>query len=108
VTQFGKERVINTPICESAVVSEWDYLLMVTKRLLKCSLLILFRQDSIHCEFISQIALSMVRKSRCCSTNALWRWNAKGPFHSQTNEAWFTKPGLKVVYPAFPYDAKVC
>jgi 2-oxoisovalerate dehydrogenase E1 component len=30
-----------------------------------------------------------------------------GPFHSQTNEAWFTKtPGLKIVYPAFPYDAK--
>jgi 2-oxoisovalerate dehydrogenase E1 component len=30
-----------------------------------------------------------------------------GPFHSQTNEAWFTHtPGLKVVYPAFPYDAK--
>ncbi len=30
-----------------------------------------------------------------------------GPFHSQTNEAWFTKtPGLKVVYPAFPADAK--
>jgi 2-oxoisovalerate dehydrogenase E1 component len=32
---------------------------------------------------------------------------AAGPFHSQTNEAWFTKtPGLKVVYPAFPSDAK--
>jgi len=32
---------------------------------------------------------------------------AAGPFHSQTNEAWFTKtPGLKVIYPAFPYDAK--
>jgi len=30
-----------------------------------------------------------------------------GPFHSQTNEAWFTKtPGLKVIYPAFPYDVK--
>ena len=30
-----------------------------------------------------------------------------GPFHSQSNEAWFTKtPGLKVVYPAFPSDAK--
>ncbi|MGA9324777.1 MAG: transketolase C-terminal domain-containing protein, partial [Salegentibacter sp.] len=30
-----------------------------------------------------------------------------GPFHSQTNEAWFLKtPGLKVVYPAFPCDAK--
>ena len=30
-----------------------------------------------------------------------------GPFHSQTKEAWFTKtPGLKVVYPAFPKDAK--
>jgi 2-oxoisovalerate dehydrogenase E1 component len=51
-----------------------------------------------------------------------YRWNQKadivirmpcgaglgaGPFHSQTNEAWFTHtPGLKVVYPAFPYDAK--
>ncbi|MBY0488145.1 MAG: dehydrogenase, partial [Flavobacteriaceae bacterium] len=51
-----------------------------------------------------------------------YRWNEKadvvvrmpcgggtqaGPFHSQTNEAWFTKtPGLKVVYPAFPYDVK--
>ena len=32
---------------------------------------------------------------------------AAGPFHSQSNEAWFTHtPGLKVVYPAFPYDAK--
>ena len=30
-----------------------------------------------------------------------------GPFHSQSNEAWFTHtPGLKVVYPAFPADAK--
>ena len=30
-----------------------------------------------------------------------------GPFHSQTNEAWFTKtPGLIVVYPSFPFDAK--
>ena len=30
-----------------------------------------------------------------------------GPFHSQSNEAWFTHtPGLKVVYPAFPKDAK--
>ena len=53
---------------------------------------------------------------------SFYRWNEKadvvvrmpcgagvgaGPFHSQTNEAWFTKvPGLKVVYPAFPQDAK--
>ena len=30
-----------------------------------------------------------------------------GPFHSQSNEAWFTKtPGLKIAYPAFPDDAK--
>lgn len=30
-----------------------------------------------------------------------------GPFHSQSNEAWFTKtPGLKVVYPSTPFDAK--
>jgi 2-oxoisovalerate dehydrogenase E1 component len=36
----------------------------------------------------------------------LRRWNQAGPFHSQTNEAWFTKTRLKVVYPAFLYDAK--
>ena len=49
VAQFGKERVRNTPICESAVVSaEWDYLLMVNKRLLKCSLQILFPLDLIQ------------------------------------------------------------
>jgi len=37
----------------------------------------------------------------------MWRRIGAGPYHSQTNEAWFTKtPGLKVVYPAFPYDAK--
>ncbi len=30
-----------------------------------------------------------------------------GPFHSQSNEAWFTTvPGLKIIYPAFPYEAK--
>ena len=37
----------------------------------------------------------------------MWAGVGAGPFHSQTNEAWFTKtPGLIVVYPAFPYDAK--
>ncbi|MBF8247472.1 MAG: dehydrogenase [Bacteroidetes bacterium] len=51
-----------------------------------------------------------------------YRWNQKvsvvvrmptgagvgaGPFHSQSNEAWFTHvPGLKVVYPSTPFDAK--
>jgi 2-oxoisovalerate dehydrogenase E1 component len=46
-------------------------------------------------------------KTQMWWSNALWRRNASRTFHSQTNEAWFTKtPGLKVVYPAFPYDAK--
>jgi 2-oxoisovalerate dehydrogenase E1 component len=40
-------------------------------------------------------------------SDALWRRNASRTFHSQTNEAWFTKtPGLKVVYPAFPMTQK--
>jgi 2-oxoisovalerate dehydrogenase E1 component len=109
VTQFGKERVRNTPICESAVVST------------AMGLSINGYKAVVEMQFADFVStgfnpiVNLLAKSH-------YRWGEKadvvirmpcgagtqaGPFHSQTNEAWFTKtPGLKVVYPAFPYDAK--
>ncbi|MBL4605061.1 MAG: dehydrogenase, partial [Flavobacteriaceae bacterium] len=107
--QFGKERVRNTPICESAIVSA-AYGLSVTG--------IKSVMEMQFADFVStgfNPIVNLLAKSH-------YRWSQKadivvrmpcgagvgaGPFHSQTNEAWFTKtPGLKVIYPAFPEDAK--
>ncbi|HLF52820.1 dehydrogenase E1 component subunit alpha/beta [Flavobacterium sp.] len=109
VAQFGKERVRNTPICESAVVSA------------AMGLSINGHKAIVEMQFADFVStgfnpvVNLLAKSH-------YRWLEKadvvvrmpcgggtqaGPFHSQTNEAWFTKtPGLKVVYPAFPYDVK--
>ena len=109
VDQFGRERVRNTPICESAIVSA-AYGLSVNG--MKAVMEMQFA------DFVSSgfnPIVNLLAKSH-------YRWNQNadvvvrmpcgagvgaGPFHSQTNEAWFTKtPGLKVIYPAFPEDAK--
>jgi len=106
---FGKDRVINTPICESAVVSAGMGLSINGYKAIV---------EMQFADFVStgfNPIVNLLAKSH-------YRWSEKadvvvrmpcgggtqaGPFHSQTNEAWFTKtPGLKVVYPAFPYDAK--
>nr|WP_233273972.1 dehydrogenase E1 component subunit alpha/beta [Altibacter lentus] len=109
VEAFGKERVRNTPICESAIVSA------------AMGLSITGFKAMVEMQFADFVTsgfnpiINYLAKSH-------YRWNEKadvvirmpcgagvgaGPFHSQTNEAWFTHtPGLKVVYPAFPYDAK--
>jgi 2-oxoisovalerate dehydrogenase E1 component len=109
VEQFGKDRVRNTPICESAVVSA------------AMGLSINGYKAIVEMQFADFVStgfnpiVNLLAKSH-------YRWLEKadvvvrmpcgggtqaGPFHSQTNEAWFTKtPGLKVVYPAFPYDVK--
>lgn len=109
VEQFGKDRVRNTPICESAIVSA------------AMGLSINGFKTVVEMQFADFVTsgfnpiINYLAKSH-------YRWNEKadvvvrmpcgagvgaGPFHSQTNEAWFTHtPGLKVVYPAFPYDAK--
>lgn len=106
---FGKDRVRNTPICESAIVSA------------AMGLSINGFKAIVEMQFADFVTsgfnpiINYLAKSH-------YRWNQKadvvirmpcgagvgaGPFHSQTNEAWFTHtPGLKVVYPAFPYDAK--
>ena len=109
VDAFGKERVRNTPICESAIISAS---MGLSIKGLKAVVEMQFA-DFVSTGFnpiVNYLAKSYYR----------WEENADvvirmpcgggvsaGPFHSQTNEAWFTKtPGLKVVYPAFPLDAK--
>jgi 2-oxoisovalerate dehydrogenase E1 component len=109
VEEFGKGRVRNTPICESAIIGA---ALGLSINGYKAIVEMQFA-DFVSCGF-NQIVNNLAKTH--------YRWGEKadvvirmptgagsgaGPFHSQSNEAWFTKtPGLKVVYPAFPNDAK--
>lgn len=109
VELFGKERVRNTPICESVIVSTAMGLSINGFKAVV---------EMQFADFVSSGFNPIVNYL----AKVHYRWNEKadvvirmpcgagvqaGPFHSQTNEAWFTKvPGLKVVYPAFPSDAK--
>ena len=109
VEQFGKGRVRNTPICESAIVEA------------AMGLSIAGIKSVVEMQFADFVS-SGFNPIVNYLAKSYYRWNqnadvvirmpcggglSAGPFHSQTNEAWFTKtPGLKVVYPAFPYDAK--
>jgi 2-oxoisovalerate dehydrogenase E1 component len=109
VKEFGKDRVRNTPICESAIVSTG------------MGLSINGYKSVIEMQFADFVSTGFNPIVNYLA-KVHYRWQEKadvvvrmpcgagvqaGPFHSQTNEAWFTKtPGLKVVYPAFPYDAK--
>ncbi len=109
VKQFGKERVRNTPICESAIVAAaYGISINGMKAVMEMQ----------FADFVSSGFNPIV--NLLAKSNYRWGQNADvvirmpcgagvgaGPFHSQTNEAWFTKtPGLKVIYPAFPSDAK--
>ncbi|MEM9362116.1 MAG: dehydrogenase E1 component subunit alpha/beta [Bacteroidota bacterium] len=109
ISKFGKSRVRNTPICESAIVSAAMGLSINGMKAVV---------EMQFADFVSSGFNPIVNYL----AKVHYRWNEKadvvirmpcgggvgaGPFHSQTNEAWFTKvPGLKVVYPAFPSDAK--
>lgn len=106
---FGKERVRNTPICESAIVEAGMGLSIAGMK----SVVEMQFADFVTSGFnpvVNYLAKSHYRWNQ--SADVVVRMPcgagvAAGPFHSQTNEAWFTKtPGLKVIYPAFPYDAK--
>jgi 2-oxoisovalerate dehydrogenase E1 component len=106
---FGKDRVRNTPLCESAIVGIG---LGLSMKGMKAMVEMQFA-DFVTCGF-NQIINNLAKLH--------WRWGqtadvvvrmptgggtGAGPFHSQSNEAWFTHtPGLKVVYPSTPYDAK--
>lgn len=106
---FGKERVRNTPLCESAILG---ISLGLNLKGYKAMVEMQFA-DFVTCGF-NQIVNNLAK------LHYRWGQNADvvvrmptggsvgaGPFHSQSNEAWFTHvPGLKVVYPSNPYDAK--
>ena len=109
VEEFGAERVRNTPICESGIVGAAMGLSINGYK----SVVEMQFADFVTCAF-NQVINNLAK------THYRWAENVDvvvrmptgagtgaGPFHSQSNEAWFTKtPGLKVVYPAFPSDAK--
>lgn len=106
---FGKDRVRNTPLCESAIVGTG------------LGLSIKGMKAMVEMQFADFVSEAM---TQICNNLAKihWRWGQNadvvvrmptgagvhaGPFHSQSNEAWFFKiPGLKVVYPSSPTDAK--
>jgi 2-oxoisovalerate dehydrogenase E1 component len=109
VEQFGKDRVRNTPLCESAIIGAG---LGLSISGMKAMVEMQFA-DFVTCGF-NQIINNLAKMH--------WRWGqnadvvvrmptgagtAAGPFHSQSNEAWFFHtPGLKILYPSTPYDAK--
>ena len=109
VDLFGKDRIRNTPLCESAIIGMGLGLSIVDYK----SIIEMQFADFVTCGF-NQIINNLAKSH--------YRWGQKadvvirmptgggigaGPFHSQSNEAWFFHtPGLKVVYPSNPYDAK--
>ncbi|WP_143962634.1 alpha-ketoacid dehydrogenase subunit alpha/beta [Litoribacter populi] len=107
--KFGNGRVRNTPLCESAIIgtalglSIKGYKAMVEMQF----------ADFVTCGF-NQIVNNLAKSHYRWGQNAdvvvrmpTGAGVAAGPFHSQSNEAWFFHtPGLKIVYPSNPYDAK--
>lgn len=107
--QFGKERVRNTPLCESAILGA---ALGLSIKGMKAMVEMQFA------DFVSEGITQIVNNF----AKIHYRWGqhadvvvrmptgagvAAGPFHSQSNETWFFHiAGLKIAYPAFPYDAK--
>ena len=109
VAQFGKARVRNTPLCESAIVGAALGLSIRGKK----AMVEMQFADFVTCGF-NQIVNNLAKSHYRWGQNAdvvvrmpTGAGTAAGPFHSQSNEAWFTHtPGLKVVYPSNPHDAK--
>ena len=109
VAEFGKARVRNTPLCESAIVGAGLGLSIRGKK----AMVEMQFADFVTCGF-NQIVNNLAKSHYRWGQNAdvvvrmpTGAGSAAGPFHSQSNEAWFTHtPGLKVVYPSNPADAK--
>jgi 2-oxoisovalerate dehydrogenase E1 component len=109
VKEFGRERVRNTPLCESAILGSALGLSIAGRR----SVVEMQFADFVSSGFtqvVNNLAKTHYRWGQ--SVNVVVRMptgagTGAGPFHSQSNEAWFTHtPGLKVAYPATPADAK--
>ncbi|MHA6250105.1 alpha-ketoacid dehydrogenase subunit alpha/beta [Pontibacter sp. CAU 1760] len=109
VEKFGKARVRNTPLCESAILGIGLGLAVRGQK----SMVEMQFADFVSAGF-SQIINNLAKSHYRWGQNAdvvvrmpTGAGAAAGPFHSQSNEAWFFHtPGLKVVYPSSPYDAK--
>jgi len=107
--EFGKGRVRNTPLCESAIVGAGLGLSMKGHK----AMVEMQFADFVTCGF-NQIVNNLAKLHYRWAENAdvvvrmpTGGGAAAGPFHSQSNEAWFFHtPGLKIAYPAFPSDAK--
>ncbi|QTN39523.1 dehydrogenase [Cryomorphaceae bacterium] len=107
--EFGRDRVRNTPICESAILAAGLGLSVAGMKSIV---------EMQFADFVSSGFNNIV--NNLAKVHYRWGQNADvvvrmptgagvnaGPFHSQSNEAWFTHvPGLKIVYPAFPDAAK--
>ncbi len=109
VETFGKDRVRNTPLCESAILgAAFGLSINAHKAMVEMQ----------FADFVSEGMTQII--NNLAKSHYRWGQNADvvvrmptgaavsaGPFHSQSNEAWFFKtPGLKIAYPAFPSDAK--
>jgi 2-oxoisovalerate dehydrogenase E1 component len=109
VQEFGKERVRNTPICESAILGA------------ALGLSLEGYKSMVEMQFADFVSVGFNQiVNNLAKIHYRWGQNADvvirmptgggvgaGPFHSQSNEAWFVHtPGLKVVYPSTPLDAK--
>ena len=109
VNEFGKERVRNTPICESAIVSAALGLSINGQKAVVEMQFADFVTSGFN-PIVNNLAKTHYRLGENADVVVRMPTGAgvgAGPFHSQSNEAWFTHtPGLKVVYPAFPEDAK--
>ena len=107
--KYGKDRIRNTPLCESVILScAYGYALTGKKAIVEMQ----------FADFVSTGFTAVVN----LLAKSYYRWGQTadvvirmpcgggvnaGPFHSQTNEAWFsTVPGLKIAYPSFPEEAK--
>jgi 2-oxoisovalerate dehydrogenase E1 component len=108
VQEFGKERVRNTPICESAIVGAALGLSLEGYKGIMEMQFADFATVGFN-QIINNLAKIHYRWGQ--NADVVIRMptggGGAGPFHSQSNEAWFTKtPGLKIVYPSTPMDAK--
>lgn len=109
VEKFGKNRVRNTPLCESAIIGIGLGLSIEKQK----SVIEMQFADFVTCGF-NQIVNNLAKSHYRWGQNAdvvirmpTGAGTGAGPFHSQSTEAWFFKtPGLKIVYPSSPYSAK--
>lgn len=107
--KYGKDRVRNTPLCESAILGAGLGLSVKGMKAMVEMQFADFVSEGMTqiCNNLAKIHYRWGQKADVVIRMPTGAGVAAGPFHSQSNEAWFTHtPGLKVLYPAFPEDAK--